>query len=99
MRKPVRKKENAPKKTKRERLSQMLDVPLDVVADVPRFTLNDNRELSIENYKSIEGYEKTEIVLRAKQYRIRILGENLEIMAITDQEIVIHGIITSLSLL
>ncbi len=99
MRKSVHKKETAPKKTKRERLSQMLDVPLDVVADVPRFTLNDNRELSIENYKSIEGYEKTEILLRCKQYQIRIQGENLEIIAITDEEIVIHGIISSLSLL
>ena len=99
MRKSNRKKETTPKKTKRERLSQLLDVPLDVVADVPRFTLNDNRELSIENYKSIEGYEKTEIVLRCKQYRIRVHGDNLEIISITDEEIVIHGIISSLSLL
>ncbi len=86
------------KKNTGKRLSGLLDVPLDVVADVPRFTLNDNCELSIENYKSIESYEPAEICLRSKHYRITITGKNLQIVTITDDEILIQGIITNLSL-
>ncbi|MBE7048992.1 MAG: sporulation protein YqfC [Ruminococcaceae bacterium] len=86
------------KKARGRRLSALLDVPLDMVADVPRMTLNDNRELAIENYKSIECYEPSEIRLRSKDYRITILGCGLQIIAITDEEMLINGEIQSLSL-
>ena len=74
------KKRNANRKTGAQRLSGILDVPLDMVADVPRLTLNDNRELTVENYKSIEGYEPEEIKLRGKNYRIIITGRALQIV-------------------
>ncbi|MBQ9915306.1 MAG: YabP/YqfC family sporulation protein [Clostridia bacterium] len=90
-------KKRKEKKTAGERLSAALDVSLDMVADVPRFTLNDNRELSVENYKSIEGYEPDEIRLRSKKYRIIIGGVGLSIVAITDEEILIRGCIKSLA--
>lgn len=98
MRKKAAKSADTAKPTKKERLSAALDLPLDMVADVPHFTLNDNRELSIENYKSIEGYEPTEITLRSKNYRICITGHNLQIIAITDDEILIRGTIRALAL-
>ncbi|MBR7163952.1 MAG: sporulation protein YqfC [Clostridia bacterium] len=75
------------------KISGFLDVPLDIVADVPRITINDNRELTVENYKSIEGYEPEEIRLRSKNYRIIISGRNLQIVAITDEEILVRGTI------
>ena len=81
-----------------QRLSRLLDVPLDMVADVPRITLNDNRELTVENYKSIEGYEPNEIRLRSKNYRIIITGRSLQILAITDEEILVQGVIDGLQL-
>ena len=93
----VKMKKRKEKKTAAERISAVLDVSLDMVADVPRFTMNDNRELSVENYKSIEGYEPEEIRLRSKQYRIVIAGSGLNIVAITDEEILIRGCIKSLS--
>ncbi len=86
------------KKSAAERVSGFLDVPLDMVADVPRITLNDNRELTVENYKSIEGYEPEEIRLRSKHYRIIITGRDLQVVAITDEEILVHGTICHVSL-
>ncbi len=86
------------KKSRSQRLSTLLEIPLDMVADVPRITLNDNRELSVENYKSIEGYEPSEIILRSKNYRIVITGKSLQIIAITDDEILIQGTVFGLSL-
>ncbi len=75
------------------KISGILDVSLDMVADVPRITINDNREMTVENYKSIEGYEPEEIRLRSKHYRIIISGRELQIVAITDEEILVRGII------
>jgi len=75
------------------KLSGILDVSLDMVADVPRITINDNREMTVENYKSIEGYEPEEIRLRSKHDRIIISGRELQIVAITDEEILVRGII------
>ena len=95
-RRPAKSAEN--KKSRSARLSSLLEIPLDMIADVPRITLNDNRELSVENYKSIEGYEPEEIVLRSKNYRIVITGKALQIIAITDDEILIQGMVCGLSL-
>ena len=92
------KKKKKEKTAPMARLSALLDVPLDMVADVPRITGNDNRELCVENYKSIEVYEPQEIRLRSKNYHIGICGRNLQIVAITDEEILIRGIICGLTL-
>ncbi|MBR5236760.1 MAG: sporulation protein YqfC [Clostridia bacterium] len=92
---PAKRVEN--KKSRTQRLSSLLEIPLDMVADVPRITLNDNRELSVENYKSIEGYEPDEIILRSKNYRIIITGKSLQIIAITNDEILIQGTVCGLS--
>lgn len=86
------------KNNKGQRLSKLLDIPLDVVADVPRITLSDNSQLTVENYKNIESYQPEEICLRSKNYRIFITGNRLQIVAITDEEVVIQGIVTGLSL-
>ncbi len=80
------------------RLSGLIDIPLDMVADVPRMTLSDNRELTIENYKSIESYAPEEICIQSKNYQIRIAGSNLQIVAITDEEILVRGMIHGLGL-
>ncbi len=91
------------KKKKEERsvaghLSGLLDVPLDMVADVPCITIRDNREMTIENYKSIEAYEPEEIRLQSKAYRITISGKKLQIIAITDEEILIRGLICGITM-
>lgn len=86
------------KKSAGEKLSSFLDLPLDTVCDVPRITINDNRELSVENYKSIEEYEPEEIKLRSRDYCITVSGRDLRIIAITDDEILVHGAICGVTL-
>ena len=93
----MKKRKKIPKNAA-HRVSRLLDVPLDMVADVPRITLNDNRELTVENYKSVEGYEPEEIRLRSTKYHITVSGKALTIIAITDEEIFISGTITNISL-
>ena len=66
-----------------------------MLCDVPHFTLTDNREIRIENYKGI--LSKTENNLGAKNYKIKITGEELKITVITDEFIVIVGSVSALS--
>ncbi len=81
----------------KQKMAHFLDVPLDMVSNVPRFTLNDNCDLSIENYKAVESYELKEIRLRGMRYKITVTGCDLHITAITDEEILIRGTITGIS--
>jgi len=74
-------------------ISQLLDVSLDMVADVPRMILTNNSELTVENYKSIEEYSPEEICLKCTNFRIVVTGQNLTVLTITDEEIYIKGII------
>lgn len=90
-------KENKEKTTFKQKLAKTLEISKDVLSDIPRFTLNDNNELRVENYKGIIFYDFNEIKLGAKQYTIVISGENLKISSITDEDIFIIGEITSLS--
>lgn len=90
-------KRNNERKTIKQKLSKTLEIPKDLLSDIPRFTLNDNNELRIENYKGIISYDFGEIKLGAKKYTIKVLGENLKINAITDEDILITGKIHMLS--
>lgn len=78
-------------------LAKTLEISKDLLTDIPRFSLNDNNELQIENYKGIVSYDFDEIKLGAKNYTIKIEGENLKINSITDEDILITGTIKSLS--
>ena len=81
----------------KQKIASSLAIPEDILCDVPHFTLNDNRELQIENYKGILSYDESEITLKAKGYKIVIAGEKLKITVITDEYIVINGTISALS--
>ena len=85
------------KKNIKQKIAHSLDLPDDVLCDVPHFTLTDNREIRIENYKGILFYTENEINLGAKNYKIKIAGDNLKITVITDEFIVIVGTFSALS--
>lgn len=90
-------KENKEKITFKQKLAKTLEISKDIISDIPRFTINDNNEIRIENYKGILSYEAEEIKLGSKKYTISINGKNLKISSITDEDIMIIGEITSLS--
>lgn len=77
---------NIPKK-----IVKTLDIPEDIVFDIPRILIHSNSEMRIENYKSILEYEAEKITLSSKYLIIEIKGEDLNICIITDDEISISG--------
>ena len=92
MRRHKPKKRNIPKK-----IAKTLDIPEDILFDIPRITMMANREMRIENYKSILEYEADKISLSAKDMMIEFFGDSLDITIITDEEITITGNVKSIN--
>jgi len=86
------KKRNIPKK-----IAKTLDIPEDILFDVPRIIMTSNSDLRIENYKSILEYEPDKITLMTKDFIIEILGKSLNITIITDDEISIFGTVLAIN--
>lgn len=87
-----------PKKEKRskavrEKIGQILDMPLDMIKGYSRMTVIGNESILIENYKGIMEYEDDIIRL---SNNICVLGNKLFIEEITDDEILITGDIRSI---
>ena len=72
----------------REKMGQILDMPLDMIKDYSRMTVIGNESILIENYKGIIEYEDSIIRL---SNNICIFGNKLFIEEITDDEILITG--------
>ncbi|MBQ4515344.1 MAG: sporulation protein YqfC [Clostridia bacterium] len=93
----MKRKQQKERKKIRERLSDTLAIPEDILLDLPRITVSGNRELEIENYKNVLEYLDSSIQLNCKDYVIKICGKKLEITFITDESVCIRGIISSIS--
>ena len=82
-----------PKKEKRakvvrEKMEQLLDMPLDMIKGYSRITVIGNESVLVENYKGIVEYEGKIIRLNNG---ITIVGTNLLVEEITDDEMIITG--------
>ena len=77
----------------REKLGAMLDLPIDMMKGCTRMTVMGNEYVLIENYQGIMEYE--EDVIRLSNH-ICLIGCNLLIEEITDEDILITGKIKSI---
>lgn len=74
-----------------ERTAQLLDLPADAMAGVPRLELVGTGELRMENHKGILAYGSEEIHISAGSYVVRVTGRELELRAMTGLELLITG--------
>ena len=74
-----------------ERTAQLLDLPADALAGVPRLELVGDGELRVENHKGILAYGSEEIHISAGSYVLRVTGRALELRAMTGLELLITG--------
>lgn len=81
-----------------ERTAELLDLPADAVAGVPRLELVGTRELRMENHKGILAYGDEEIQVSGGVFLIQIRGSGLELRAMTGLELLITGHITGVQL-
>jgi len=74
----------------------MLELPKDLVLDLPRLVVIGQRELYLENHKGIIEYGDSCIKINLSRGLLEIEGECLEIKLIMPDEVVITGLIHSL---
>lgn len=81
------------KKSPREVIGRLFELPSEAVMGMPRLELGGNRELFIESCRGILEYSDECIRVNAGRFIIKITGRGLELKSMTSSELVIQGVI------
>ncbi|SCW48362.1 sporulation protein YqfC [Paenibacillus tianmuensis] len=73
--------------------AKLLDLPQDVVMDLPRITMIGNRQLYIENHRGVLHFSNEMLKLALATGRVEVYGSELVIRAILTEEVFIEGMI------
>lgn len=76
-------------------LAEILELPKDVMLDLPKIVIIGQLQVYVENHKGILEYTTTRIRINTKSGILRITGNNLIIKNIVMEEIVIIGNVVS----
>ncbi len=87
------KNEKQENKNNIEKNSIELDLPLDVVKNLPLITQTGNEKLIIENYRGIIEYTEEIIRLNTRICVIKIWGRDLYLKEVTTEILIIKGTI------
>ncbi len=90
------KQQKVQKNTLREKMAESLDASKEVILDSAKLTFVGNRELVVENYKSISEYNDNKIIIEANPLPINVSGEGLTIKGLARELLYITGKIKAL---
>ncbi len=77
------------------KVTTAIDLPKELVFNLPRIVMISNEEVYIENYKGIVNYNDKEVRLNTNRIPVKITGAGLEITQITADDVTISGRICS----
>ena len=80
-------------------MSEALELPKDIVMDLPKITVIGNIELSLLNHKGIVEYTQNVIRINTNSGVVKITGEELVIKTILTEEIIVTGLIDNIEFL
>jgi sporulation protein YqfC len=72
-------------------ITQKMELPADVLTDLPRVTMVGQIHVYIENHKGLLAFSDKEIRILLKQGQLLIKGQDLVIKVIMPEEIVLEG--------
>ena len=75
-----------------------MDLPADILANVPRMEVIGFREFSIEPHKGLLDYEKEQIGIETNLGKIRIVGNDLSIKLMNKSRVTVCGELHSVRL-
>ncbi len=84
------------KKQYKRKINNLLEMPQEVVSNVPKITIVGFEEMLVENYKNILEYEDFFVKLNTYIGAINVNGYNLKLIHMTDDDIQITGKIDSI---
>ena len=82
------------KKQIKEIIADKFDIPLEGITIIPNAQLVGDSELSIDGCAGIKKYETTEIIIRAKDFVLKISGSSLNMMTFSGGRVTIRGYIS-----
>lgn len=91
-----RKKREVTRRGFKEKMTEVLELPKEIVLNVPRLTMIGMSNLVIENYKGIIEYDNTRIRLNTSLGILKITGNSLVIKEITSEDVMVDGDIQGL---
>lgn len=78
--------------------AQLLDMPQDVVYELPRMTMIGDRQLYIENHRGVIHFTDKQLRVQLDKGELEVTGSNLIIRTIWTDEIFVEGLITGLEI-
>lgn len=81
------------KKKIADRISDTLEIPRDIIANMPRVVITGNGMVHIEGFSGIEEYESERITVRVKEGMVSVAGAGLSIDEITEEYINLKGVV------
>lgn len=77
-------------------MADFLEIPKDLVLDLPKITIIGRNELYLENHRGIIEYTLNLLRINLSRGFVEIEGKDLEIKALMPDEISIYGTIKSI---
>ncbi|MGO4372267.1 sporulation protein YqfC [Paenibacillus sp. MCAF20] len=87
------------KKRFRKLTADLLDMPQDVVYDLPRLTMIGDRQLYIENHRGVVHFSTDRLRLALTKGELEVTGSDLVIRTIWTEEVFIEGQIANIQLI
>ncbi|HHW43429.1 sporulation protein YqfC [Desulfofundulus thermobenzoicus] len=85
------------KKRVKQQMSDLLEIPSDVVLDLPRIVLMGNLQAFIENHRGILEYTPEMVRIGIADGELEIAGDHLILRNILPDEICVEGIIRTVT--
>lgn len=80
----------------RKMAARVIDLPQDVVFDMPRLTMIGNRQLYIENHRGVLHFSESQLRVALSKGRLEVRGSQLAIRTIWTEEVMVEGIISDI---
>ena len=81
------------RKGKLQSLAGFLEIPQDIVMDLPRITMLGNKQLLVENHKGIIEYTPSLVRIKLSQGELFIYGEALTLGNLQAEQILVEGVV------
>lgn len=78
--------------------ADLLDMPQDVMYDLPRLTMIGDRQLYIENHRGVIHFTTEKLTLALSKGVLEVTGADLVIRTIWTEEVFIEGTIKNIEL-
>ena len=78
-------------------LAGLLEIPQDIVLDLPRITMLGNKQMLVENHKGIIEYTASLVRINLNQGVVSIRGAELVLCNLQAEQLLLEGTITDVN--